>query len=102
VTNTDLDLDDDLPRPGKVWDSSGPSLAEMLKGQQAVAPATVAVPPAPAEVVAGVSHPDSNLAPVGPKDVAGVWRSLLGGMQERRWGEGWGRGWGGWRGGWCR
>src|SRR5688572_23109083 len=28
------DDDDDLPAPGKVWDSSGPSLVELLKQQQ--------------------------------------------------------------------
>ena len=26
----DFDEDDDLPRPGKVWDASGPSLKELL------------------------------------------------------------------------
>ena len=33
--------DDDLPRPGKVWDSSGPSLAELLKQHESSEPTPV-------------------------------------------------------------
>jgi DNA polymerase-3 subunit gamma/tau len=32
--------DDDLPRPGKVWDNSGPSLSELLKQSEVSAPQT--------------------------------------------------------------
>jgi DNA polymerase-3 subunit gamma/tau len=36
----DLDDDDDLPRPGKVWDESGPSLSELMARQRSADPAT--------------------------------------------------------------
>jgi DNA polymerase-3 subunit gamma/tau len=36
------DEDDDLPRPGKVWDNSGPSLAELLKQRSGAAPSPTA------------------------------------------------------------
>jgi DNA polymerase-3 subunit gamma/tau len=62
------DEDDDLPRPGKVWDNSGPSLKELLAQQHAAqAPAP---PPEPA--------PDpafTNVEPV--NDLPTIWRTLL-------------------------
>ncbi len=66
------DDDDDLPRPGKVWDASGPSLSEMLKQQASLAEGPSAAP-APIETVA----PESDVVPVDAKDLAGVWDRLL-------------------------
>ena len=57
--------DDDLPRPGKVW--TGPSLAELAR---AVQPAPPTTPPPPAASA-------SNVEPVDPSDLPGVWRQVL-------------------------
>ena len=58
------DEDDDLPRPGKVWD--GPSLKDLLKQQASATP--VAPPPPPA----------SNVEVVDPSNLPGVWQAMLG------------------------
>jgi DNA polymerase-3 subunit gamma/tau len=62
----DDDSDDDLPRPGKVWD--GPSLKDLLKQQ-----ASAATPPAPAP-----QQPSSNVEAVDPSNLPGVWKAMLG------------------------
>jgi DNA polymerase-3 subunit gamma/tau len=64
------DEDDDLPRPGKVWDDTGPSLKELLAQQQARSD-----PPTPQ------ADAFTNIEPVGQSDVAGIWKSLLDLMQ---------------------
>jgi hypothetical protein len=74
------DEDDDLPRPGKVWDNSGPSLKELLAQQQAKAAAEAgganeAAPSADSDAAAAESF--ANVEPVGDADVAGLWKSLL-------------------------
>jgi len=76
------DEDDDLPRPGKVWDNSGPSLKELLAQEQAKAAAEAggASPesePAAGQVSGAATDAFSNVEPVGEADVAGVWKSLL-------------------------
>jgi DNA polymerase III subunit gamma/tau len=50
--------DDDLPRPGKVWDGSGPSLSELMKQHESVEPA-------------------SNIEPVAAADLPTTWQRLL-------------------------
>jgi DNA polymerase-3 subunit gamma/tau len=55
--------DDDLPRPGKVWDNSGPSLVELLKQQPARA--------------------ESNIEAVDSNDLAGVWNRLLKALETK-------------------
>jgi hypothetical protein len=65
--------DDDLPRPGRVWDSHGPSLKELLAAQASAthsADAAVAVAPPP-------DSEASNVEPVSTRDLPGVWRQLL-------------------------
>ena len=59
------DDDDDLPRPGKVW--TGPSLSSLLKSSST--PAAKSTPPSPDAA--------SNVEPVSPDDLTGVWRTLL-------------------------
>jgi hypothetical protein len=77
---TTEDEDDDLPRPGKVWDNSGPSLSELLK-QQRSAPTP---PPAPEPVAAAPAAPESsNVEAVDPMDLPGVWKSLLDLLAEK-------------------
>jgi len=61
--------DDDLPRPGKVWDSSGPDLAELLRQSAATAP-----PPEPA---AATPRADDNVVPPDNDDVARIWPALM-------------------------
>jgi hypothetical protein len=65
------DEDDDLPRPGKVWDSSGPSLKELLAIEQAKQAGGGA---APAEAK---DESFANVEPVGANDLQGVWKTLL-------------------------
>jgi DNA polymerase-3 subunit gamma/tau len=70
----DIDFgDDDLPRPGKVWESEGPSLSEMVKAQSAPAPEPE---PAPAPQAPSVSGADLNVVWIKTvesfKDQAGI------------------------------
>jgi DNA polymerase-3 subunit gamma/tau len=53
------DDDDDLPRPGKVWENTGPSLSELLKQREKSAPV------------------EANVEAVDPKDLTAVWDRLL-------------------------
>ncbi len=55
--------DDDLPRPGKVWDSSGPSLSELMKQHES--------PGEPA------SAGGPNIEPVTAADLPTTWQRLL-------------------------
>jgi DNA polymerase-3 subunit gamma/tau len=64
----DTDGDDDLPRPGKVWD--GPSLKSLLEQERAKAAEPVP-PPNPAPVSA------ANVERVASHDLPGVWKALL-------------------------
>jgi DNA polymerase-3 subunit gamma/tau len=71
----DFDEDDDLPRPGKVWDSSGPSLKELLaleaaKTQLAEDVQAVSHTPPPVDEFANVEAVTSN-------DLGAMWKSLL-------------------------
>ncbi|HEV2294261.1 MAG TPA: DNA polymerase III subunit gamma/tau [Tepidisphaeraceae bacterium] len=71
---------DDLPRPGKVWDSSGPSLSELLKQQRVAETA----PPAPEPIAASTpAAADANVEVVNPDDLPTVWRSLLDLLAEK-------------------
>jgi DNA polymerase III subunit gamma/tau len=74
------DDDDDLPRPGKVWE--GPSLAETMR-QSATPPPprqpAAEVAPLPGQSPAPV---ESNIEPVDPNNLGSVWRALLGVMHE--------------------
>jgi DNA polymerase III gamma/tau subunit len=56
--------DDDLPAPGKVWESGGPSLVEMMKSGPVVVEAKPAVE-------------KSDVEGVDEKDLAAVWGSLM-------------------------
>ncbi len=62
-----VEEDDDLPRPGKVWDSSGPSLKELLAQQQSSSPT-----PAQAK-----DAPQINVEPVSDVEFSGRWKVLL-------------------------
>jgi DNA polymerase III subunit gamma/tau len=57
---SDSSDDDDLPRPGKVWDSSGPSLSELLKQRET-----------------------SNVEPVVAADLPGTWQRLLDALSKK-------------------
>ncbi|HSI34988.1 MAG TPA: hypothetical protein VK986_15520, partial [Tepidisphaeraceae bacterium] len=68
--------DDDLPRPGKVWDNTGPSLSELLAQQSGGAPALTPVRPADAFV---------NVEPVAPQgvDVSAAWASVMSAVKDQ-------------------
>jgi DNA polymerase III subunit gamma/tau len=70
------DEDDDLPRPGKVWDSSGPSLKELL-AQEAAKSA-----PVQAEIAAAPADSFANVEPVNTTDLGALWTTLLSMMAE--------------------
>ena len=65
----DLGEDDDLPRPGKVWESDGPSLAELMKQQRAQ---PIVAAPAPA-----APRGEPSVEAVTDGDVARLWPLLL-------------------------
>ena len=65
------DDDDDLPRPGKVWDSSGPSLSELLKQTAA------RIEPQPSTIPPPAASEPSNVEAVDPANLPAVWKSLL-------------------------
>jgi DNA polymerase III subunit gamma/tau len=67
------DDDDDLPRPGKVWD--GPSLKDLLKQQSATAPAIPSTSAPNESVDAASSEP--SVEPIGDSDIARLWPALL-------------------------
>ncbi len=83
--------DDDLPRPGKVWDGSGPSLAELLKQHESTDEPTTVEPvgePAIGEpaLAGGIVQsanwivqpkPDPNVESVEPADLPRTWQRLL-------------------------
>ncbi len=62
--------DDALPQPGRVWDSGGPSLAEMMKKP------VMASVEAPSAAPAAATD-QSNIEQVDPSDISGLWGSLL-------------------------
>jgi DNA polymerase-3 subunit gamma/tau len=71
----DFDEDDDLPRPGKVWDNTGPSLKELLALEAAKNELTqnveaVTHTPAPPDAFA-------NVEAVTATDLGATWKSLL-------------------------
>ncbi|MGB7158831.1 MAG: hypothetical protein WBD40_12235, partial [Tepidisphaeraceae bacterium] len=72
------DEDDDLPRPGKVWDNSGPSLSELLKQQQSAPP-----PPSLEPVAATPAASESNVEAVDPNNLPVVWQKLLDVLAEK-------------------
>jgi hypothetical protein len=63
------DDDDDLPRPGKVWE--GPSVGSLLDPPS---PKPAPAPPPPA----------SNIEPVDPNNLPAIWKTLLSLLQERK------------------
>jgi DNA polymerase-3 subunit gamma/tau len=78
------DEDDDLPRPGKVWD--GPSLKDLLKQQSVSQSATpAAAVPVSATASSTPASPDSvnsassepTVGPIGDSDTARLWPALL-------------------------
>jgi DNA polymerase-3 subunit gamma/tau len=71
------DEDDDLPRPGKVWDNSGPSLKELLAQRQAADAAAASDGASPAAAPAASDPAFTNIEPVGHDDLGGVWKALL-------------------------
>jgi DNA polymerase III gamma/tau subunit len=74
-----IDEDDDLPRPGKVWDNSGPSLAELMKQHESVAPTETT------STEAVVTETMTNVEPVGvaSTDLTEIWNSLLGRLHSK-------------------
>ncbi len=72
VAASDPEDDDELPAVGKVWDSSGPSLSELMKQR-----AAAAVPPAPAP------EPVVNIEPIDVKNLPEVWQKLLDALEAR-------------------
>jgi hypothetical protein len=71
------DEDDDLPRPGKVWDSSGPSLKELLAREAARSA------PVQAEIAAAPPADSfANVEPVNTNDLGALWTTLLAMMAE--------------------
>jgi DNA polymerase III gamma/tau subunit len=80
----DEDDDDDLPRPGKVWDSGGPSLVELLKQrQQQSPPAATATAEAPAPPEAESPDSSSNVEPIARHDLPTIWKDLLADLSKR-------------------
>ena len=70
VAPTAEEDDDDLPAVGKVWAGPAPSLGAILKNHAAA----TAKPQAAA--------PSSNIQPVSPDDLPGVWKALLALLSE--------------------
>jgi DNA polymerase III gamma/tau subunit len=71
----DLDEDDDLPRPGKVWDDSGPSLSEMLAQRNASS----------GEETGSAEESFSNVEPVSAGgDLSAAWGELLESMKGQQ------------------
>ncbi len=70
--------DDDLPRPGKVWDSSGPSLTELLK-QHAGEPVSEPVPDSLGEPASAGGEPSQPQEPpnITATDLPNTWQRLL-------------------------
>jgi DNA polymerase-3 subunit gamma/tau len=66
------DEDDDLPRPGKVWDNSGPSLKELLAQQMARTETPVLQ-----ETPAPAADAFANLEPIAGQDLGALWKNLL-------------------------
>ncbi|HEY8747930.1 MAG TPA: DNA polymerase III subunit gamma/tau, partial [Tepidisphaeraceae bacterium] len=64
----DEDEDDDLPQPGRVW--TGPSLAILLKNEQAKSAPTPAIAPAIDTAIA-------NVEAVDPTNLPAVWQAAL-------------------------
>jgi hypothetical protein len=82
------DEDDDLPRPGKVWDSGGPSLVELLKQRQqqeaaAAGESSAAEAPAAPGAAAEVGATVSNVEPAGLHDLPTIWKDLLADLSKR-------------------
>ena len=69
------DDDDDLPRPGKVWDNSGPSLSELLKQHSTTTTAPPPKPAAPPRVES--SSEMNNVEPVNENDLPTIWRRAI-------------------------
>ena len=77
ATPSDVDDDDDLPRPGKVWENSGPSLSELLKQQQQRELPAAPTPASPSGKAA------SNVEAVDESDLPSVWKALLAVLRDR-------------------
>jgi DNA polymerase-3 subunit gamma/tau len=71
--SSDEEDEDDLPRPGKVWDNSGPSLVELLKQQQQKDSA---------ESTSPAASTDANVEPVAARDLRQLWNDLLSKLTE--------------------
>ena len=66
------DDDDALPAVGRVWEGPAPSLGAILKQH-----AAKASPPPAKPMPAPQGAADSNVEPVSPSDLPGVWKALL-------------------------
>src|SRR5688500_8446117 len=77
VTSSAEDDDDDLPRPGKVWE--GPSLGELMKSQSALSskPASPKPLSAPTTTAPANAPAAGNVETVSVDDLPGVWKALL-------------------------
>ena len=73
VDSVHEDDEDDLPRPGKVWEGSSPSLSSLLAAPRP-RPAHPAPPPAAQSIV--------NVEPVDPTNLPAVWQALLNMLAE--------------------
>ncbi|MDP9174804.1 MAG: DNA polymerase III subunit gamma/tau [Planctomycetota bacterium] len=71
---SDDEDDDDLPRPGKVWE--GPSLAELAR-QQSRRPAEPSLP------IAAANAPEPSVVALGDDDVVALWPRLIAFMQQK-------------------
>jgi len=71
------EADDDLPRPGKVWDNSGPSLKELLAQEQAKASGPSHSSGTGVESASVATSDFSNVEPVRPSELGDVWSALL-------------------------
>jgi DNA polymerase-3 subunit gamma/tau len=71
--------DDDLPRPGKVWDNSGPSLSELMKQHESPGePASAGgLPPTPPPRIQDNQSAAPNIEPISPSDLPATWQRLL-------------------------
>jgi DNA polymerase-3 subunit gamma/tau len=69
LTTADLDDDDDLPAPGRVWEGPSESLTTLMARHTASTPA-------PVSPTAAISEP-SNIEPVRPADLGEKWQAML-------------------------
>lgn len=79
----DSDADDELPRPGKVWATGGPSLVELMRSAEASGPDRSEARPqtAPPPPSTGPGRPTSNVEPVDERLLPQIWQRVLDGFR---------------------